>query len=372
MRIAFLAGYLSRRASGVRVVVESLSRELANRDLDVRVFGIENADWRGGDCEKWQGAPATVAQVRGPRALGYIPGWRGALDEFSPDLIHLHGLWMASSHIAASWTARHQAVLVISPHGMLAPNAQAYSPLRKRFARKLYQDRCFAAASAYHATSNEEAQDIRKYLGDVRVDVIPSGVEDIGIAARPWESRPKRIVALGRLHPVKGYELLLRSWSRIEASHTEWSLKIAGPDPTGYGDHLRGVVTELGLKRAHIGDPAFGAERDQFMSNARLFALPSETENFALTVPEALVCGTPVLASTGTPWSALPQQGCGWWTAPEPDALAQALRQAMALPDDQLAAMGRKGRAWALDQFGRDGIAARMTDFYTSLKGSAR
>ncbi|NRB18481.1 MAG: glycosyltransferase [Rhodobacteraceae bacterium] len=375
MRLVFLAGRLSQRASGVRQAVEGLSGALTRLGVDLHVVGLRDAAWDAGDDKLWTGAPAYTAEVQGPSTLGYAPGLRAIVRDLNPDVIHLHGIWMYSSAVAANWARCQGNQLVISPHGMLAPRALSFSSGRKRLIRVLYQNRCFAASSAFHATSLAEADDTRSYLGNVHVSVVPNGVYDTEMELPKWSTRSRQVVALGRLHPVKGYDLLLRSWAQIEARFPEWQLKIAGPDPDGYGDTLRQLAKELGLVRATVNPPQYGEDRDAFLANARLFALPSLTENFALTVPEALICATPVIASTGTPWEDLPDNGCGWWVAPEIDSLTLALVDALEQPDGRLEAMGTLGRSWALKSFGWDKIAANMVEFYADVverKGKSR
>lgn len=366
MRVAFLAGHLSRRASGVRQMIEGLSGAMAMNGVDVKVFGIKDAAWAE-DKAFWRGAPAEVFERIGPANFGYMPKLSAALRRFDPDVVHLHGIWMHTSAVAAGLAGKADRRLVISPHGMLAPKALSYSKTRKRVVRALFQDRCFARATGYHATAESEASDIRTYLGDVPVAVVPNGVQDTSVPLPAFESRRRRILAVGRLHPVKGYDRLLRAWALIESHFADWNLEILGPDPDGYGDTLRGIIADLGLKKASVGAPLYGVDRDRAITDARLFALPSLTENFALTVPEALICGTPVLASTGAPWQSLEEKGCGWWVDPEPAPLAEALQAALCLPEAKLAAMGAAGRAWTLDAFGWPQISNDLTRFYDTL-----
>lgn len=371
MRVAFLAGHLSRRASGVRQMIEGLSGALATGGMEIKVFGIRDPAWAR-DAGEWKGATAEVFDRFGPANFGFMPGLSRALSSYDPDLVHLHGIWMYSSAVAAGWAERSARPLVISPHGMLAPAALSYSPGRKRIVRAMFQDRCFARASGYHATAEAEAADIRSYLDDVPIAVVPNGVDDSSISLPSFSGRRKRVLAIGRMHPVKGYDRLLRAWAQVEDDFPCWTLEIAGPDPDGHGATLRTLIKDLGLGRATIGEAKFGAERDASMADARLFVLPSLTENFALTVPEALICATPVLASTATPWSELPEQKCGWWVPPEPDALAGALRAALSLPEGQLTTMGVNGRTWAQETFGWDRIARKMSGFYdTILRGAS-
>lgn len=364
MRVVFLAGRLSRRASGVRQMVEGLSGALCQRGVDLHVLGLRDEAWDEGDCNLWTGASAQVFSVYGPDSFGFAPGLRRALDELQPDIVHLHGLWMYSAYVASKWAEQGNGALVISPHGMLAPKALTYSKERKWLARYLFQDRCFTQATGFHATAEAEAEEIRSCLGEVAVSVIPNGVRDTDVLRSNWTDRARRIVALGRLHPVKGYDLLIRAWCRIESDYPDWSLEIGGPDPDGYGEELRRLALELGLQRVTIGPALYGTERDAYFSRSRLFALPSLSENFALTVPEALLCGTPVIASTGAPWKGLVDNDCGWWVPPEIDAFAATISCAIHTPDDRMSDMGNAGRAWVLNSFGWENIARKFVSFY--------
>lgn len=348
-------------------MIEGLSGTISTRGVKIQVLGIHDSTWAISGAQTWRGAQAQTFRRYGPANFGFMPELGPALTDFNPDLVHLHGIWMYSSKVAADWAGTSGRPLVISPHGMLAPRALAYSPLRKRIVRELFQDRCFARAAGYHATAEAEAADIRSHLGEVPVVTIQNGVTDSAVSRPSWRDRACRVVAIGRLHPVKGYDRLLRAWAEVEPGAQGWSLEIAGPDVEGHGDALRRLAGELGLARTTIGPPRYGEERDALIADSRLFALPSLTENFALTVPEALVCGTPVLASTGAPWAALIENDCGWWVAPEPEPLAAALREAVTMPEERLAAMGTAGRTWALETFGWDGIADRMIEFYALL-----
>ncbi len=124
--------------------------------------------------------------------------------------------------------------------------------------RLAFQNRCFSRASGYLATAETEAQDIRTYLGDVPVGVVPNGIGDTQTALPDWQTRDRKVVAIGRLHPVKGYDRLLKAWAKVEAVNADWALEIAGPDPDGYGKELRRLVSSLGLRRAVIGPARYG------------------------------------------------------------------------------------------------------------------
>jgi len=92
--------------------------------------------------------------------------------------------------------------------------------------------------------------------------------------------------------------------------------------------------------------------------------VPSHSENFGMTIAEALAHGVPVVASRGTPWSDLPARACGWWVENNPEALAGAIREASTA---DLQSMGEVGRDWMSNEFDWPSIAGRMHDTYKAL-----
>ena len=88
----------------------------------------------------------------------------------------------------------------------------------------------------------------------------------------------------------------------------------------------------------------YGDSKWELFRHADVFVLPTHSENFGHCGAESLACGTPVITTKGTPWQELETVGCGWWTEIGADALTAALRNFIALTDDELERMGRNGR----------------------------
>jgi glycosyltransferase involved in cell wall biosynthesis len=173
------------------------------------------------------------------------------------------------------------------------------------------------------------------------------------------------------MHPKKGLEILLQAWARTEPAHPLWRLSLIGPSDDRYVDELRAMSRALGLIHVSFGEPVYGAAKWDAYRMADLFVLPSLNENFGLTVAEALAAGTPVIATSGTPWRRVETEGSGWQVDPTPDALAATLATAMAMPLQALRAMGIKGRAWMARDFSWNRVACDMGAVYSWLIGRA-
>ncbi|HEU4950675.1 MAG TPA: glycosyltransferase, partial [Holophagaceae bacterium] len=185
---------------------------------------------------------------------------------------------------------------------------------------------------------------------------------------RPVPGPRRTLLYLGRLHPVKGIDRLLRAWARLEAERPDWDLRILGPDNGGHLAELQRLAAALGLRRAAFGGPVYGAEKVQAYLAADLFVLPTHSENFGMTVAEALAAGTPAVVTRGAPWEGLVREGAGWWIDPGTEALEAALREATALAPARREAMGRAGRAWMARDFAWDAIGRRMAETYRWLR----
>jgi glycosyltransferase involved in cell wall biosynthesis len=288
-------------------------------------------------------------------------------------LVHNHGLWLLPN-VQVGWTAaKLKKPLVVAPRGMLGPAALNFSRRKKLAFWHLLQGAVVRRAACLHATSEQEYQEIRAFGLSNPVAVIPNGIDLPAPSEAPVSNGGKRtVLSLGRIHPKKGLDRLVRAWARLEAEHPDWRLRIIGPSEVGHAEQLRALAATLNLHRLSIEGPVYGDAKLAIMRAADLFALPSLNENFAITVAEALAAGTPVIATKGSPWSGLETEGCGWWIDHGVELLATALEKSMSMPQAALKAMGAKGQAWVVRDFSWGRVARDMLSVYCWLLGRAQ
>ena len=92
----------------------------------------------------------------------------------------------------------------------------------------------------------------------------------------------------------------------------------------------------------------------------------SDSESFGLSVAEALAAGVPVVVTERGAWSEIATVGAGHVVSHDGQAIAAALDQLLADPRTARA-MGERGRAWAAQAFGWDGIGRAMAREYESI-----
>ncbi|MCZ4341620.1 glycosyltransferase [Sphingomonadaceae bacterium G21617-S1] len=370
MRIAHVTSAVSRRADGVRETIEYSSAAQLELGHDVAVFGLAPRDQRVPAQQRWAGAPLHILPHAGPLSLGFAPKLSAELKAMAPDILHAHGLWTYPPAGAAQFRRRSGTPFILSPHGMLNGFALSLSRWKKRIASQLYQDAVFSAASLLHVTCEKELTEVRDYGLRQAVAIIPNGVALSG--ATPRGPRSKTVLALGRIHPIKGLDRLVAAWARVEPHFPDWTLRIVGPDVDGHAGALREMAGKLGISRLALEPPLYGADKDAALATASIFILPSLTENFAMTVAESLAAATPAIVSTAAPWPAIADRGCGWWIEPEPESLAATLREAIALPSATLQEMGKRGQSWMREEFTWASVADRLVATYAWLLDPGR
>src|SRR6185295_7649348 len=359
--------------------VPRLCEALAQAGAQTSLFSVAGANEvprnsiAGGYAEQrfawdWAGVPLI-------KALRRSGGLRRALRDntASADIIHDHGLWLMPNVYAGSAALRAHVPFVVSPRGMLSAAALSFSHLKKRAFWYGLQRRSVERAACLHATSEAEFHDIRAFGLGNPVAVIPNGIDlpEPANQSRHIPGSPRTVLSLGRIHPKKGLERLLRAWAGIEARNIDWQLRIVGPAEGAHDKELLALASELGVRRVSIEGPVYGEQKRAAYRGAELFVLPTLDENFGITVTEALAEGMPVISTKGAPWSGLESEGCGWWIDHGEEPLAASLHRAMALAPESLRAMGAKGRAWVARDFSWARVAGDMLQVYAWLRGQA-
>jgi glycosyltransferase involved in cell wall biosynthesis len=211
--------------------------------------------------------------------------------------------------------------------------------------------------------SEQEQVDTSARFPKLRTCVIPNGV-DVPSDLHPTEQTGDlRLLFIGRLDPIKGIESLLRACSKLAAdADLRWRLTIAGGGSSAYVAAIRQQIRSLALQeRVSMVGAVLEEAKKKLFEDSDVVIVPSHSESFGLVVAEALAHAVPVIASKGTPWSGLEQEGCGLWVENDPQTLANAIRKISTMP---LRDMGLRGRDWMQRDFTWNMIGERTLDLY--------
>jgi len=339
------------------------------------------------------GAEAQEAQNGGVNMLLFKKSWPHFLffswgmltklhkDAKRVDAIHVHSLWTFPVWWGCYLAYRYKKKLIVSPRGGLNPIPLAHSAWKKRMVGWI--DRlCYKSATVIHATSVAEHDCVIAYLGETcksKIRVIPNGLQISGEERKQRggsSTREKTVLSLGRMHPLKGLDILMEAWHMLATyGHMNaWKLVIAGPDVQGEKNKLCKLGERFALKNYEMREGVYGEQKWELLKNADVFVLPSRSENFSNVVGEALGCGVPVVMTDVGPWKTEIEKYFGrgvsnvpiQFVATSAPGIADGLSKMMALDDETRAEIGRNGQAWIHKEFQWERVAERMIEVYAN------
>ena len=364
-RIGLLSSWVSRRNGGVFEAVAAQAEMLRALGAEPVVLGLREEDSEA-DAWRLEGVETHLVDQSGPGFLGYAPGLSKALEMAGLDLLHLHGIWQYPSHAARQWAKLSGKPLVISPHGMLDPWITRRNAWKKHLARAAWERAAWKAASAFHALTEAEAQDIAHETRGTRIATIPNPAPPL---SSPTDlPRGPNALYLGRIHEKKNVAALIAAWLEVrERLPRDATLTIAGWGDDAGIEMLENAMKDHRSKGIEFVGTAFGSQKAALFDLSRFLVLPSFSEGLPMAVLESWAAGVPTIM---TSHCHLPEgfaQDAALECGTDKASIAQALVKGLRMPEEEWQAMSQSARTLAGSVFAPDTIASKWALSYGKL-----
>jgi glycosyltransferase involved in cell wall biosynthesis len=374
-RAAFLAGAMRQRGHEAEVFVlqapepgdRSFLPEFAEAGVPVRDLGYGGVRW----------PPAW------PRTFRAFARLRRELKRFRPDVLHA---FLPSGNIFAAGTLAtlmpsSRPALLFSREGL--PTYRQTRPslgwMEDFASRRADATVCVCRAIALaveQAPRGSWHRELRVILNGVEADRFARSPEaktqartDLEARFPPLKVASRVAVVVANLIPYKGHADILDALAKLQASGRAEGLAFVfvGGDPLGWRAELERRVEALSLRERVFF--AGGVEDARpWLWGADLCVSASHEEGLSLAILEAMSAGLPVVASEvgGTP-EILDDSFALSFPAKNPDALADALAQALAWPEDDWRRRGEAAIALCQEKFSARRMADETEALYREL-----
>lgn len=375
--------YLSWAGGGPVELVHNMSRGLIERGHEVTIYTTDVFNKPLGSGKLYDSTELDGIKVCEFRHLGGGLT-RGLPFYFSPaiipalaketanfDIVHLHEYRTFQNVVAHHYAQKFRVPYVLQAHGSLPIT------LGKQLLKQIYDGfwgyALLKGAARLIAVSEMEAQQYEDAgMGRERIETIPNGLD-----LSPFQNLPSRggfrrrhglddegiVLYVGRLHQIKGLDLLARSFAELAQSTDNVRLVIVGPD-AGYSSTLKKLVADLGISdRVLFTGPLYGQEKLEAYVDADVYVLPSYYEIFSMTLLEACACGTPVVVTDRCALADVVDGQAGLVTPCDEKRLAKEVSHI--LGDDSLSKqLGAGGRQLVQQRYGLAKMAERLESVY--------
>lgn len=370
------------RYGGPTFAVHGLCRALAARGHHVEVFttninGVEDSAVPLGIPVSLDGVQVTYFPSRILRRLFWSPPLARALcrDVASFSVVHLHSVFLWPTWAAARSARQVGVPYVMSLHGMLVKDLiRRRSRLAKSMWIDLIEKTNLMNASAIHVTSELEAHELHRFGWELpRIEIIPNGVDEIthsmgaqiSVDVAEIAALQPFVLFLGRMSWKKGLDRLLSAFAATNLPR----LVIVGPNDENILPQLVQAARNLNIadRVAFLPRTVLGADKEHLYASARMFVLPSYSENFGITVLEAMQRGLPVIVTPEVGAASIVREAKAGLIVPgDPETLGAAMRD-LAETEGLAQMLGEAGRGYVAENYNWSRVAAQIEELYARL-----
>jgi glycosyltransferase involved in cell wall biosynthesis len=318
LHVAYIYPPTPNVADGITNVVYNVTQELAKRGHEVAVYTSDMLDLHGNASIK------TKKEVINDVTVYYLQSlWRYKTFIVTPsilallskklntfNIIHIHDCRSFQGIFAYLFAKMKNVPYVFQPHGsyLFSLSDSLSKTVAKIALDKLVSGKIIQNASKVIALSKVEAEAYKcAGVPAETIAIIPNGIDLTEYSVLPSSGSFKKkfglnkyskiVLYLGRIHEIKGIDILVKAFAKILHQLDNVRLVIVGPND-GYLDVIEALTKTLQIEdKVLVLGPLYGEAKLEAYVDADIFVLPSRYDTFPMTVLEAYACGKPVIAS---------------------------------------------------------------------------
>ncbi len=276
------------------------------------------------------------------------------------DLVWIHALWTSTTFFAAKYAKKFNIPYIVSPHGMIEPNALSRKGLKKKLYWSLIEKRIFDNASGIHCITPAEAE-YAAQLTKTRTFVIPNGTAELPFIEKSYDQL-KSICFIGRFHEIKALDRLLEAVSTIK----DLKLIVAGAGEKEYEQYIFGFIKKLNIEnRVLFKGFVDKKEKELIYNNSAFIVVPSFSEVLSLVALESTMHSTPVLLTRQCNFNEIEEYNAGMiMKNNDPEIIREYILKML---DSDIEKMSKNAHKLATEKFSINSVSAKILEEFEKI-----
>ena len=205
------------------------------------------------------------------------------------------------------------------------------------------------------------------------IEIVPTGVESKDFEVLPQKGNfrlkydispdEKLILFLGRINKIKGLDLLIKAFSKI--NNNDVKLAIVGGD-YGFKQELDELISKFDLKdKVLFPGVLIDDAKKEALTDCDLFVIPSRYESFGVSTLEAMACEKPIVMTKNNHIHNWIEGNAGLTCDFDEDDLAECIEKLLNNPELSKQ-FGQTGKKLIHEKYNWDKIEKEMEQVYNS------
>lgn len=295
------------------------------------------------------------------------------------EIVHIHEHRQTLAIIASHFARKNNIPYIVQAHGSVLPFFQKEG-LKNLFDKVFGFKILHNAACVFALTEVEKEQYLKMGVDEDKIEIVP-----LGINLEEYENLPdygrfrskfnisdddKLILFVGRIHEIKGLDLLIDSFNDLIGLNENKNIKLAivGPDD-GYLTELEDKIRMYSLEdNVIVTGPLYKEEKQEALVDCDLFVMPSKYESFTTSGLEAMACSKPLVLTKNNHIHDWVDGNCGLACDDDKDSLREAIEKLL-FDEDLSKTYGENGKRLIKERYDWDIINKQILDIYEKLLG---
>ncbi len=293
------------------------------------------------------------------------------------EIVHIHEHRQTLAIIASHFARKNNIPYIVQAHGSVLPFFQKEG-LKNLFDKVFGFKILHNAACVFALTEVEKEQYLKMGVDEDKIEIVP-----LGINLEEYENLPdygrfrskfnisdddKLILFVGRIHEIKGLDLLIDSFNDLIDLNENKNIKLAivGPDD-GYLSELEDKIRAYSLDdNVIVTGPLYKEEKQEALVDCDLFVMPSKYESFTTSGLEAMACSKPLVLTKNNHIHDWVDGNCGLACDDDKDSLRSAIEKLL-FDEDLSKTYGENGKRLIKEKYNWDMINKQILEIYEKL-----